>query len=103
MYFQWLSFQLDLVSLVAFIEPLMTGYDGLVCDTTCFCVIGLTDTGIQSQITAYMAGLTSSGESAKIAARDTANANELNTLLTTSWDSLTIAQKQLLLGISTSS
>lgn len=99
MNFQWLSFQIDVVSLIEFIQPLMTAYDGLICDSDCFYVSKLTDASVESQITTYLASLTQAGEQAKITGRQTANTNELTTLLNTSWDSLTLAQKQLLLGL----
>jgi hypothetical protein len=68
MEFNWLSFQINLPSLVTYIQSLMTTtYDGLVCDQNGFTVMGLTDPTIAASIQTYLNGLTQAGEEAKAA------------------------------------
>jgi hypothetical protein len=67
--FQWLTFQIYMPSLVAFLQSLMTtSYDGIVCDNTGFAVPGITDSQV-IQVNTYLSGLTESGEQAKIQAQ----------------------------------
>lgn len=65
--FQWLSFQIDLVSFVQFLQSIMSNYDGMVCDSTGFDVPGITADEI-TQMNTYLSGLTEAGEAAKIQA-----------------------------------